>query len=292
MINCQYCTKPMPGGSKVCPSCRKRVVISSGQNEVNFTLVSEEASERQLRLFIMECKHCSQEIPNEASFCPFCRGQVGVAANDGAESSTLGGQQDQADLQKKSNKVPPSNIKKILTKIWAVCVWAWGWIWNYFWVFLIFIALVPLFFVNNNSSRSTPSSNYRPSTSAASSYRPTSSSSSNYVRVGEYSCSQYHQSQLNILSPSETESSYIKVAQDALKERSDEIDSLEAEIKASDVTGDSPQYLLDEYNAKVNDFNAKLSAYKTDGQLLSAHIDRFNASVNAYNNYLMTNCRK
>lgn len=237
------------------------------------------------------CKHCDQEIPDEAKFCPFCRGQVGEAPRAGVKNSTQKNQQNQTSTSKGSNTFTAFN-KKLFARIRTRVVSFWIWIWKHFWIWLTVLVIASSFFNNKSSNQSIPPPTYRPGTSSTSSYRPSAGISEDIVKEGEYSCSQYHHSQLDALRTSESEASYIEIAQQSMQKRLDEIESLEAEISAMNVTEYSSQYLLDEYNSKVNEYNTKLNSYQSDVSMLSNRIDRFNVNVNVYNNYLMTNCHK
>jgi len=124
--------------------------------------------------------------------------------------------------------------------------------------------------------------------STPSSTRNTSYSNSNdLVSVGEYMCSQYHANRADELEPSDLS---LSIEQSSLESRGNEIDRLANEIQYSTVNEYSPQWQINEYNAKVDEYNRKLAAYNRDVDNMQPRIDSYNRKVEIYNNYLIENC--
>ena len=133
-------------------------------------------------------------------------------------------------------------------------------------------------------------------TSTSSNYTaPTSNSNSSYsnnddmVTIGEYSCSRYHYNRAVELDPSESEWS-LNLEQSQLASRGREIDRLANEIESSYVTEYSPQWQINEYNAKIDEYNSKLTSYNRDVANIDVRIDAYNAKIERHNNYLVENC--
>lgn len=233
---------------------------------------------------MIECKQCSQKIPQEAKFCPFCRGKVGEAGGkDNPNFVLLSDDESDRVLDHNVTASPSNSLRNNFN---------FGLFFKKYWFLLLIGWIIIANVFNKGSSQSSSSTSGYTRASSTSSYNPSAKTSSNYVKEGDYYCSQYQQSQINTLRPSVYEESSIKLQQQAMQERSNEIDSFQAEINAMNVTEYSSQELIDEYNSKIRDHNAKLVSYKADVSVLSDRIDRFNTAVNEYNNYLITNCHK
>lgn len=133
------------------------------------------------------------------------------------------------------------------------------------------------------SDDSTSSSSYTPPTSNTNSVY----SDDDLVRVGEYMCSRYHYNKATELEPDD---SALTLEQNLLISRGNEVDRLANELEYSYVNEYSPQWEIDEYNAKVAEYNRKLTSYNRDATSIDSKIDQFNARVETYNNYLVQNC--
>ena len=158
---------------------------------------------------------------------------------------------------------------------------------KYNWKIIFLVSSVVIFFiwmiVSKEKSTNTNTGGYTPP-----SVNRTWSNDDTVV-VGQYRCSQYHYNQAAALRPDESVATFT-ATKNALEHRAEELDRLRREIETSYVNNLSPQYLIDDYNAKVDRYNSKLSSYKHDATNFDSRNVRFNVQVNTYNNYLIQNC--
>ena len=159
---------------------------------------------------------------------------------------------------------------------------------QYNWKGILIVGGIVLFigwaiFSDDSGSSSSTTNTYTPPASGQ------TSNSDDSVIIGDYRCSRYHYNQAVALDPDETEAQ-ITAVRNALKYRSNALEQLGNDIDNSDVSENSSQWELDQYNEMVNDYNSKLPAYNRDVASLDSRIDRYNTQIEAHNNYLRNNC--
>lgn len=162
---------------------------------------------------------------------------------------------------------------------------------KYNWKNILIIGSVILFFgwvifSDDGSSSSSTTNTYTPPASGQ-----TSNGNGDSIRLGEYSCSQYHYNQAVALDPDETERQ-IESANSAFEYHTNDLERLRDEIDNSYVNDYSAQWEIDDYNAKVDEYNSKLPVYERDLASLDSRIDKYNAQIQKHNDYLTANCTK
>ena len=166
---------------------------------------------------------------------------------------------------------------------------------QYNWKGILIVGGIVLFigwaiFSDDSGSSSSTTNTYTPPTNI---YTPPASgqtsNSDDSVIIGDYSCSRYHYNQAVALNPDESEAQ-MTAAQNALMYRGNALERLQNEMATSDVSENSSQWELDQYNEMVDDYNSKLPAYNLDVASLDSRIDRYNTQIEAHNNYLRNNC--
>ncbi|MDA2922717.1 hypothetical protein MYX07_05650 [Patescibacteria group bacterium AH-259-L07] len=136
------------------------------------------------------------------------------------------------------------------------------------------------------SGDSTPAPTYTPNTPSTNQVRRVASDD---VIIGEYRCSRNHYDRAVALQPSESEQQ-LTIAQYSMEIRANELERLENELQYSSVEEYSPQYQIDEYNAKIDTYNSKLASYNRDAAAFDSSVDRYNNQIEAHNSYLVRNC--
>jgi len=142
-------------------------------------------------------------------------------------------------------------------------------------VFIVVGIIIFIIWVSSSSDSSTSSSN----------------STNNYVSVGDYTCTQYHSNQVNLLLPKITLKE-IKDEENLLENRSNQLDSLKRDLESFNINEYSSQYNINRYNTLVDDYNLKSASFKRVAASYESKIDDYNKKIGAYNNYLSKNCTK